>query len=350
MTPNPKTIRYWTTYSITDSGWWTDLFRLPPDRFRLVFDERSPDYLFVTENIYHSPEAYLDFLEQNHPERVTVFYALEAVYPDMNLFDYAVVHDPSYSLGDRVAKLPLLSFYHRSLFPGFGRPPEDPHYELMSKTGFCSFLYSNPAAHPRRDAIFRALSSYKPVASLGKHLNNQGNPDSRATADWRELSIEIKKPFKFSIAAENARHPGYITEKILTSFQARSVPIYWGDPACETVLNPGAFVNANDLSDEKLVETIRNIDTNDDLWMKMVSSPPLTPAQQEAQRIGELHFQSFSENIFEQSLAEAKRIPAGTWADFYSASFLQRKSFAKRAVWIRTMRHQARKVLKAFSI
>jgi hypothetical protein len=36
--------------------------------------------------------------------------------------------------------------------------------------------------------------------------------------------------YRFSVAIENSRSPGYFTEKILDCFLTRTVPIYWGDP------------------------------------------------------------------------------------------------------------------------
>ena len=42
--------------------------------------------------------------------------------------------------------------------------------------------------------------------------------------------LRMKKPYKFSIAFENAWYPGYTSEKIVTSMLAGTIPIYWGNP------------------------------------------------------------------------------------------------------------------------
>ena len=42
---------------------------------------------------------------------------------------------------------------------------------------------------------------------------------------------EALDPYRFSVAIENSRSPGYFTEKILDCFLTRTVPVYWGDPA-----------------------------------------------------------------------------------------------------------------------
>jgi hypothetical protein len=45
-------------------------------------------------------------------------------------------------------------------------------------------------------------------------------------------------PFHYSVVIENSRCPGYFTEKLLDSFLAWSLPIYWGDPEIERVFLP----------------------------------------------------------------------------------------------------------------
>lgn len=45
-------------------------------------------------------------------------------------------------------------------------------------------------------------------------------------------------PFFYSVVIENSRCPGYFTEKLLDSFLAWSLPIYWGDPSIERVFLP----------------------------------------------------------------------------------------------------------------
>lgn len=45
-------------------------------------------------------------------------------------------------------------------------------------------------------------------------------------------------PFAYSVVIENSRCPGYFTEKLLDSFLAWSLPIYWGDPRIESVFLP----------------------------------------------------------------------------------------------------------------
>jgi hypothetical protein len=54
--------------------------------------------------------------------------------------------------------------------------------------------------------------------------------------------IDLLSQYKFVFCAENASHPGYMTEKVFNAFYARSVPIYLGPPDTLRYLNPGATV------------------------------------------------------------------------------------------------------------
>ena len=128
----------------------------------------------------------------------------------------------------------------------------------------------------------------------------------------------MKRPYKFSIAAENARFYGYSTEKLISSFQAHTIPIYWGDPSVADEFNPKAFINADTLSDNELIDIVKCIDENDELWCQMVSEPAITAEQETRLREDTNRFRAFFEAIFDsRPLHQKKRAPAGYWNDRY---------------------------------
>lgn len=100
------------------------------------------------------------------------------------------------------------------------------------KSRFCSFLYASSTAHPDRDRFFHLLNRYRRVDSGGDHLNNMGTRAAgpRLARTWVRDAIEFRKPYKFSIAFENALHNGCTTEKLPSAFLADTVPIYRGNP------------------------------------------------------------------------------------------------------------------------
>lgn len=319
MTP----IRYWTTHAETSAASWCRMLQLDSREFDLIPDPVSPDYLIVSEHLYVSRRARRWFNRMNDGRRVTLFFVGEAIFPDMNLFDYAVSFDRGLSLDDRVCRMPTFDFLHADLFTDQPAAPRAHAVEaLCEKTGFCNFLYANPRAHPMRDQLFYRLSEYKRVDALGPHLNNVGGVGSRASANWRQEAVELKRPYKFSIACENAVYNGYVTEKILSSFQALTVPIYWGDPFIAAEFNPRAFVNANDYADlDGVVRAVREIDQDDDRWIQMVSEPILTDDQWSRYRADHNRYAAFTEHIFAQDLASAKRVPQGYWPRRYRRWF-----------------------------
>ena len=333
-----KTIRYWTSHNNKSSAYWKNWFAATssvacPLELEFMYDEETPDYLFATEHIYFIARRYREFVRLNNGCRVSVFVGGEAISPDMNLFDYAYSFDKKLVNGDRCVRMPPCLFFKHHIFTPLTEGCKNVAAELKSKTGFCNFIYSNPSAHPRRDQLFYAISRYRQVDSLGPHLNNRGNRTSRTSDNWRKILVEMKRPYKFSIAAENACYDGYVTEKLISSFQAHTIPIYWGSPSVAEEFNPKAFINANELSDEELIATVKDIDANDNLWCEMASQPAMTNEQQERFIVESDQFIKFSAAIFDsRPLEEKKRVPTGYWNDIYKRSLTSELRMPK---WLR---------------
>lgn len=318
-----KSIRYWTNFPFKNPQRWMRNLGLDSKEFELVYDAKDPEYLIATELIYTDALAHSNFRRLYSPGRVAIYYADEAIVPDMNVFDYAMSYDKRLVLDDRIIRRPVLSVFGGFTNRRFDVGCENPEAELMGKSGFCNFIYSNPNAHPRRDWMFHTLSDYKRVDSLGPHLNNCGNRTSRGSRNFAELAVEMKTPYKFSISCENACYHGYISEKILTSFAAHSIPIYWGDPDCESEFNPKAFINANGLTAAELIDRVREIDEHDDKWMAMISEPPMLKSQMEQFERDDAQYRAFMRNVFLQDVQDAKRAPQGYWPDNYRRHFFK---------------------------
>ena len=315
-------IRYWTSHDDKSSAYWREWFSLPTE-YNLVYDGKDPDYLIATEHIYSNALRLKEFCRLNNGKRISIFAGGEAISPDMNIFDYACSFDRNLFKGGRNIRKPPALFFEKHVFAPLTEGCRNPAEELGVKTGFCNFIYSNPNAHPRRDQLFYAISQYKPVDSLGPHLNNVGNVPTRTSLDWRESLVKMKHPYKFSIAAENACFDGYVTEKLISSFQAHTVPIYWGDPSVAKEFNPRAFINANGLSNYDLVKVIRRIDADDALWCDIVSQPAMTAEQALRFEEDSKEFSKFFCQLFDaRPLAEKKCVPAGFWNDIYKGSLL----------------------------
>lgn len=309
-----------------------------------VWDKEKPEYILATDRIYIRPESAKDFLEISlrNPNSIRILFLREALYPDLNTFDYAVSFDKNFSCGDRCARIsPYLSlkpdydYLNAGYFIDNDLTFDNAKLLLQEKKRFCNFIYSNRHAYKYREGLFYALSDYKRIDSLGKYLNNvgtlligEGIKGIKSGSQWMYDGIKIKSHYKFSIAAENAVFNGYNSEKLFTSLCAHTVPIYCGNPSVTEDYNPEAFINCNDYKNyDEVVKRVKEIDEDDDLWAYIVSRPWQTEAQKETLKIEWENYKKFMTNIFTQPFEDAKRRPQGFNLDLYENSLIRSLKF-----------------------
>lgn len=77
--------------------------------------------------------------------------------------------------------------------------------------------------------------------------------------------------YKFSIAMENSEGDGYLSEKIIDSFEAGTIPIYYGDYMLDEFINPNSYILIRGEKDlyEK-IKFIKKIDNDDNLYKKIL--------------------------------------------------------------------------------
>lgn len=310
------------------------------------------DYYFAMESIYHGSESMNELLDSKS-DAIRIMCCGEAVFPDMNLFDYAIWNCDTFELYDRIIMLPLIETEKGSMLESFSELDDskkdiDAKIILKEKTKFCNFIYSNPKAHPMRDALFYEISKYKKVDSLGMHLKNTEIEDTRNMEGWEKISIQLKSKYKFSIAAENAKFVGYTSEKLMTSMMANTIPIYWGNPMVGKWFNEKSFINAMDYdSPGELIDRIKEIDQNDDLYCEIISQPWRTEEQIIAcnDAIEKAYIQI--ENIFIQDKAKAKRRPEGCWPDIIYPNFMRHRieKVDKKNVYVSQIKDRLLKLL-----
>lgn len=299
---------------------------------KIIWDYSAPDLLFVSEHIYLNMKYFKKFKQYlKKSQIVKIFVAGECIAPDLNLFDYAFVFDKHLKDEDRIIRFPPLLFFRDSIFQSCNVMTYDlAKNELSKKNKFCCFIYSNGNAHPMRDQLFYRISKYKKVDSLGKHLHNVDVKESRTSSDWRHQSIELKAQYKFAISSENASYEGYTSEKLLSSFQAHTVPIYWGNPDIENEFNEKAFINCNKFKDiSDLIEYIKYIDENDDKWCELIEQPWMTAEQEKQVQVEiEAYYHSMAK-LFNQTTMELLRIPEGTYPNRYREFFSSNRFYLR---------------------
>ena len=198
-------------------------------------------------------------------------YSGEDTWPDLNVYDYAMGF-PLLDYDGRYLRLPLYAM-RDSWVPALQKHTL-PAADFLGRKKFCNFVVSNDFSAERNE-FFAALSAHRRVDSGGQYANNIGGPVGDKPAFQRQ--------YKFSIAYENSRDPGYCTEKIVDAFAAGTVPIYWGDPEVKKEFNPAAFIAADDFAgNADLIARLDALDKDDDEFLSICQAPILLPESRAA--------------------------------------------------------------------
>lgn len=223
------------------------------EKFGDVEESDTPDFLFYSVFGY----------EHLKYDCVKICWLGENLQPDFNICDYAIGF--SYmEFEDRYCRVPLYYFYLED-YAKARRKHMFIESDLKGKK-FCNFVYSNDLGSPKREEFYDLLSEYKAIDSGGKFRNNIGGP----VGD----KYLFQKDYKFSIAFENSSTSGYTTEKILQAFSAGTIPIYWGNPNVARDFNEKSFINCHQYKNfEEVVEVIKKIDQDDELFKQYLSEP-----------------------------------------------------------------------------
>ena len=225
---------------------------------------------------------------------VRIFYTGECYTPDFNECDYAIGYD-RLSFGDRYLRVPLYRLLrYKASYDEILKPRNFTKDDIKVKTGFCNFVYSNCFAQGARVRFFDQLSQYKRIESGGCYKNNVGGPVPNKR--------KFQETTKFTIAFENTTYDGYATEKLVEAFAAGTVPIYYGDPNIAEDFNSASFINVHEYNNfDEVIERVKEIDCNDELYLKMLNSAPVLSPSDNSDMV------KFLYNIFEQPLDKAQR-------------------------------------------
>jgi hypothetical protein len=260
-------------------------------RYNVILSN-NPDYLFFS--VFDKQHPY-EYMKHNG---IRIFYSRGENYsPDFTISDYAIGFD-YISFDDRYLRFPQLiwtgftlnelSEKHKNIDPSI----------LNTKEYFCNFIYSNSECCPERKQIFDILNRYKKVTSAGTFLNNTG-PDFIDKKVFSESKFDFMRKCKFTIACENYPFKGYLTEKLLHALGTNTIPIYFGDKTVANEINPKAFVNLHDYPTiESALNTIKEVDNNDELYLKMLHEPVFLNENYAQESVSRL--ETFLYNIFDQ--------------------------------------------------
>lgn len=237
-------------------------------------DDDNPDILFFSNfGVRHLRRR----------SRIKIFYSGENLVPDFNQCDYAI-SAARLQFGARHLYLPpcLIAYEDSQLL---ALPPIEPD---MARRPFCSFIYSQArvgeGSRLRKEFCQELMDTYAHVDCPGRILHNMDAPDLAARGDaanWNASKIRFLSRYKFNIAFENSSSPGYITEKLTDCFLGNTVPIYWGSGGDMSPFPREAMICADNYPDTaSLVARIKEVNENDDLYLKMLAANPLRHGMQ----------------------------------------------------------------------
>ena len=282
-------------------GWQVDTVTRPQD---------NPDYVICCG----FGKQYLDF------SCARIQFSGEDSWPDLNVFDYSIGF-PLLQYGDRYLRLPLYAM-RDSWAPALAKHTL-PDRDFLARTKFCNFVVSNDFS-AERNAFFEEFSARCPIDSGGSYRNNIGGP----VAD----KLAFQRQYRFSIAYENSRDPGYVTEKIVDAFAAGTVPIYWGDPLIKQEFNPDSFVCADDYPDNAaLIDAIEAIDRDEALFLRYCHAPILAPGCRAEQYRDDRLCLEFLEHIFAKGPQQAVCRNRSCWGGIYENDLRYYRNLAEQA-------------------
>ena len=203
-------------------------------------------------------------IDSKYNNSIKIAYFSENIIPDFNDADYAL------------SQAHIIYFDRYFKYPSFiWRLNNFKNYNIVKireevlrhpiREKFCAAVISNNQSFSlfRLDFI-KELNKYKKVDMGGYVFNNIGTQIKN--------KIEFLSSYKFSISMENSEGDGYVSEKILESFIAGTIPIYYGNYMIDEYINPKAYILIKGEKDlKKKIEYIIKIDNDNELYKTLLN-------------------------------------------------------------------------------
>jgi hypothetical protein len=273
-----------------------DMIKLLENQYLFNFTSDNPDYLLY--DVFGCEQ-----IELKYQNAIKIAFYTENIIPDFNYADYSIgFHNINYL--DRYFKKTTLIWIFQTRYLNiknkFFETIRKKAYRNEKRKKFCAAVISNfKCTNGFRIKFINELKKYKKVDMGGSYQNNVGGNVKNKT--------QFLSSYKFSIAMENSEGQGYVSEKILDSFIAGTIPIYYGGYMIDEFINPKAYIlikNENDIT--KKIDYIKKIDNNDILY-KSILKEKLFINDNLVSKF-DIEKAKFFNHIFEQEKNKAKRV------------------------------------------
>lgn len=282
---------------------WINYFKfILSKKYNVIIDSKNPD-LIITTNLYQDPNK-IDTYTKDYP---TAFDAVSN--PDIKFlyvsgevadFNSAITHDNTWAIGyekishPRYLRQPSGVFDVWTLFDE-ARLVDSPLNWLTEKRDFDKIYNRNDrfccitqaSDNYFRGLVFDKLCEYKQVISSGPWRQNIPENEELNRYQWQHHNyvgrndgltyrekIQFFQKYKFNIAIHFTDTNYILQEKIYHAFFAGCIPIFYGNKyILEEGFNPEAFINLHELNLDQMLNTIKEIDQDKNLYKKYIESP-----------------------------------------------------------------------------
>ena len=257
------------------------------NKFIIEYNKDNPDYLIY--NVFgkkHKNPKYKNAI------KIAIF--TENQIPDLSKVDYALGHSHINYL-DRYFKHSIILWQNYKAINEIRKEV----LKMPIRTKFCAAVVTNCHKSLFRQSFINDLNNYKKVDMGGKCRNNIGGHVKN--------KIKFLSTYKFSIAMENSSGDGYVSEKIVHSFIAGTIPIYYGDYLIDEYINPKSFIlikGEKDINDK--IEYIKAIDKDEEKYKSIMRENVIIDNNFIEKIDDELKL--FLYNIFQQDKSKSHRI------------------------------------------
>lgn len=225
-------------------------------KFEVSINKKNPDYLIF--NVFGC-----EHINNKYNKAIKIAYYTENHLPDFSIADY-VVGQSNINYLDRYLKIPYLIGYYDIINNSNFTLKRKLAIKNLNNKKFCAAVISNHRKYSRfRLKFIKELDKYKKVDMGGRYNNNVGKIKDK---------ILFLSSYKFSISMENSEGDGYLSEKIIDSFLAGTIPIYYGNYIVDEYINPKSYILIRGEEDMKeKINYIKKIDTDNDLYIKLMN-------------------------------------------------------------------------------
>ena len=263
--------------------------------FEIILEPNNPDYLIFST-------FGCTYMKEKYNNSIKIAYYTENQLPDFNIADYAY-GESHISYLDRYIRVPALIrslYYFKRSFLNLPRLYAIKH----PRKKFCGAVISNCEIWTRfRLNFIRELNKYKKIDIGGKCNKKVGKIKNK---------IIFLSKYKFSIAMENSEADGYVSEKIIDSFESGTIPIYYGDYTVDEFINPNSLILIKEEKDIKeKIELKKKIDNDNNLYKKILKENIFTDRKFKEKILYQK--ENFFFHIFMQDIDKARRIDNYHW-------------------------------------